>query len=276
MNMPQAASLHPDNLIFLQQHVYTRSGIVLADDKQYLLEARLGPLVRDLGMRSLDDLCAVLRASANSTLHNDVVEAMTTNETYFFREPQHFDALRDCILPELIEARRDTRKLTFWSAAASSGQEAYSLAMLLLEKGLEDWNIQIVGTDLSGRMLRQAESGRYSQIEVNRGLPVSMLLRHFRKVGLNWEIGPGARKMTHFRSFDLRSNLAVLGPFDVVLCRNVLIYFDLDTRRKILRGIHGTLFRGGRLLLGCADSTGPPEAYFSPEKAGSATIYVAQ
>jgi chemotaxis protein methyltransferase CheR len=267
--------MQPASLSFLQRHVYERSGIVLGEDKTYLLESRLAPLVRDLGMQSLDHLCAVLRASGGSSLHDQVVEAMTTNETYFFREPQQFELLRRVILPELIEFRRDTRKLTIWSAASSSGQEAYSLAMLLLEMGLADWHIQILGTDLAQRMVAQAERGRYSQLEVNRGLPAPLLLRYFRRVGLEWEVREEVRRMASFRKFDLRSSLSVLGPFDIVFCRNVLIYFDQETKHNILREIHGTLFRGGRLLLGSTETAPPAAHQYTRDIAGNAAVYVA-
>ncbi len=274
--IPAAEPIKQENLSFLRQYVYAGSGIVLDAEKQYLVEARLTPVARQRGLGSLDDLCAALRASPDSPLHREVVDAMTTNETYFFREPQQFDALRGSILPEIIESRRDTRRLRFWSAASSTGQEAYSLAMLLLEKGLEGWDIQIVGTDLSDRVLRRAEAGLYSQLEINRGLPVPMLLRHFRRVGLEWEVSAEVRRLTRFLRFDLRSSMRALGPFDAVLCRNVLIYFDPPTRQKILGEIYGTLFRGGRLLLGASEGAVPPAAGFTRVAAGNAVMYVAQ
>jgi chemotaxis protein methyltransferase CheR len=274
MTPATGGGLQPENLAFLQQHVYTKSGIVLDGDKQYLMEARLWPLVRARGLASLNDLCAAMRVAGDGSLDRDVVEAMTTNETYFFREPAQFDALRTVLLPELVESRRDTRRLSFWSAASSSGQEAYSLAMLLLEMGLEGWTIQILGTDLNSRMLRQAESGRYSQLEVNRGLPAQLLVRYFRRVGLEWEIHERARRLVRFQSFDLRARMSGLGPFDLVLCRNVLIYFDLPTRQKIIAEVYGTLFRGGRLLLGGSE-TAATAGGFGRRSVGGTTVYVA-
>ncbi len=248
---------------------------MLDAEKQYLLEARLAPILRERGLASLNELCELLRSNRSSPLHNQVVEAMTTNETYFFREPGHYEALRQSILPELIVQHSSTRKLTCWSAASSTGQEAYSLAMMLLEMGLGGWNIEILGTDLAARVLRQAESGRYSQLEVNRGLPVMLLLKYFRRVGLDWELNEDVRKMVRFRSFDLRSGMRSLGPFDIVFCRNVLIYFDMPTKRRILEEIHGSLFRGGYLLVGATEAGLPTSDRFTRRAIGGAVVYVA-
>jgi chemotaxis protein methyltransferase CheR len=267
--------LPPEHLAYLQQQVYAGSGIVLDTEKQYLLEARLAPILRERGLASLDALCDVMRSTPASPLHRQVVEAMTTNETYFFREPAQYQALADGILPEIIELRRATRKLSFWSAAASAGQEAYSLAMMLLEKGLSDWHIDILGTDLSTRVLAQAQSARYSQLEVNRGLPVTMLLKYFRRVGLEWEVKEEVRRMVRFRPFDLRSGMRSLGPFDVVFCRNVLIYFDMATKKRILEGIHGSLFRGGHLLVGTTEAGLPPGDRYQRQTIGNTVVYVA-
>jgi len=200
---------------------------------------------------------------------------MTTNETYFFREPAHYQALREGILPALIEQRRATRKLSFWSAASSAGQEAASLAMMLLEMGLEGWNIEILGTDLSTHVLKQAQSGRYSQLEVNRGLPVTLLLKYFRRAGLQWELKEEVRRMLAYRAFDLRSGMRSLGPFDVVFCRNVLIYFDMVTKKHILEEIHGSLFRGGYLLVGTTEAGLPPGNRYQRQTIGNTVVYVA-
>jgi chemotaxis protein methyltransferase CheR len=269
------ATIHPENLSFLQRHIYAGSGIVLANEKHYLLEARLAPIVREQGLGSLDDLCALLKATQESPLHHRVVEAMTTNETYFFREPAHYQALRDVILPELLRTRQVSRKLSFWSAAASTGQEAYSLAMMLLEMGEPDRDTEILATDLSDRVLERARSGRYSQLEVNRGLPAPLLIKYFRRVGLEWELKEEVRRMVRFQPFDLRSKMRALGPFDVVLCRNVLIYFDLETKKDILTEIHGSLFRGGYLLLGTTELGAPVGDSFGRQTVGDTIAYVA-
>jgi chemotaxis protein methyltransferase CheR len=264
-----------DHISYLRQQVYAGSGIVLDTEKQYLIEARLAPILRERGLASLIQLCDVMRSAQSSPLHAQVVEAMTTNETYFFREPAHYDALRQTILPELMELRAGTRRITCWSAASSTGQEAYSLAMMLLEMGLGGWSIDILGTDLSSRVLKQAETGRYSQLEVNRGLPVTLLLKYFRRVGLEWELKEEVRRMVRFRTFDLRSAMRSLGPFDVVFCRNVLIYFDQPTKKRILEEIHGSLFRGGYLLVGTTEAGLPAGDRFRRHAVGSAVVYVA-
>jgi chemotaxis protein methyltransferase CheR len=274
MTTPES-SIHPDNFTFLQQHVYSGSGIVLETEKHYLLEARLGPLAREQGLNSIDELCVLLRANPRSPLNLQVVEAMTTNETYFFREPAHYQALRDVILPQVMRTRQTVRKMSFWSAAASTGQEAYSLAMLLLEMGVDSSSIDILGTDLSNRALERAQSGRYSQLEVNRGLPAALLLKYFRREGLAWQLKEEVRRIVRYRSFDLRSNMRALGPFDVVLCRNVLIYFDLGTKKKILDEIHGCLYRGGHLLLGTTEAGSPVGDGYRRQAAGDVTAYMA-
>lgn len=271
-----STAIHTDNYRFLQEHVRTHAGIVLEGNKHYLFESRLTPLVRQLGLESINDLCALLRATRGADIGRQVAEAMTTNETYFFRDPAHYDAIRTVLLPRLKLEKRDTGKLRFWSAASSTGQEAYSLAMLLLEEGLEDWNIQILGTDFSSQIVERARSGRYHQIEVNRGLPASMLVKHFRRSGVDWQLSERVRNMVRFETIDLRASLRALGPFDLVFCRNVLIYFDAATRKSIIDGIHGTLFRGGWLLLGAAEAAYGAEDRFERTTAGSTTLYVAR
>lgn len=251
-----AVEMHPESYRFLQDYVYRESGIVLDGDKRYLLEARLTPIMQQMRLASLNDLCAILGSPVdNAVLKRQVVEAMTTNETFFFRDPAQYDALRSSVIPNLIAQRQDTRKMNFWSAASSSGQEAYSLAMMLLEMGLGDWRIKIQGTDLSTQMAERSRAGKYLQIEVNRGLPVAYLLKYFTRVGLEWQLKNEVRRMVDYTTFDLRQSMSARGPFDVVFCRNVLIYFDIEAKRKILDQIHGTLFRGGYLLLGGSETT---------------------
>ncbi len=248
-------ALHPENYGYLRDYVYRESGIVLDGDKHYLLEARLMPIVTQMRLGDLNALCDTLRSAGGILLKQQVVEAMTTNETFFFRDPAQYEVLRRTVLPALIEQRRDTRKMSFWSAASSSGQEAYSLAMMLREMGVGDWRIKILGTDLSQRMLERARTGKYLQIEVNRGLPVGYLVKYFTRAGLEWQLKDEVRRMVEFAAIDLRQSLSAMGPFDLVFCRNVLIYFDLAAKKKILEQIHGTLFRGGYLLLGGSETT---------------------
>jgi chemotaxis protein methyltransferase CheR len=266
----------PENYKFLQNHIYAEAGIVLGADKHYLFEARLDPIVRQLRLASIDDLCTLIRTRRDLPASRQVVEAMTTNETYFFRDPGHYDAIRNVLFPRLKEERRDTKKLRFWSAASSTGQEAYSLAMLILEEAFQDWNIQILGTDFSLPVVERARSGKYQQIEVNRGLPTPLLIKHFRRSGVDWQLSDTVRRMVSFETIDLRKSMRALGPVDLVFCRNVMIYFDDQTKRKILKEIHGTLFRGGWLLLGGAETAFGSEDWFEKRTVGSATVYIAR
>lgn len=268
--------INAENYRYLQEHVYSQSGIVLDADKHYLFESRLTPLVRHMSLGSINDLCALLRATRDGEVWRKVVEAMTTNETYFFRDPVQYDAIRKVFLPRLKQERADTKRLRVWSAAASSGQEAYSLAMILAEEGFGDWNVQIVGTDYSSAMVERARAAKYQQIEVNRGLPAAMLVKYFRRAGMEWQLSDALRKMARFETIDLRASMRALGPFDLVFCRNVLIYFDRETKAKILKEIHGTLYRGGWLLLGGAETAFGIEEWFDRENVGSVTVYVAR
>ncbi len=277
MNSPTpAVEIHSENYRFLQKHVYSEAGIVLGEDKHYLFESRLDPIVRQLGLASINDLCALLRATGGTEAGRQVVEAMTTNETYFFRDPGQYDAIRTVLVPRLKEDRRDAKKLRFWSAAASTGQEAYSLAMLLLDQSLNDWNIQILGTDYSSKVVERARSARYQQIEVNRGLPATLLVKHLHRCGVDWQLSDAVRRMVRFETIDLRRSMRALGPFDLVFCRNVMIYFDAETKKNIMKEIHGTLFRGSWLLLGGAEAAFGVEEWFEKQTVGTATVYVAR
>lgn len=268
--------IHSENYRFLQEHVYSQAGIVLAMDKHYLVDSRLTPIVRKLGLDSINDLCALLRATWQPELGRQVVEAMTTNETYFFRDPGHYDAIKNALLPRLKQERQQTKKLRFWSAAASTGQEAYSLAMLLLESGLSDWNIEILGTDFCSQVIERARSGKYHQIEVNRGLPAALVTKHFSRSGVDWQLNEPVRRMARFETIDLRKSMSALGPFDMVFCRNVMIYFDGETKMKIFKEIHGTLLRGGWLLLGGAETAFGVDEWFDRQIVGTAIVYVAR
>jgi chemotaxis protein methyltransferase CheR len=267
------ALVSAENYAFLQKYIYQASGIVLDSGKHYLIESRLMPIVYQEKLPSLDELCARLRSKSFPQLRQQVVEAMTTNETLFFRDASPFEALRNHIIPQLKEKRATSRKLTFWSAAASSGQEAYSLAMMLLEMGLGDWKIEILGTDLSEQILEKARLGKFMQLEVNRGLPAPYLVKYFRRAGLDWELKEEVRKMVRFQRFDLRQNMGGLGSFDVVFCRNVLIYFDVETKKQILKQIRSVLVRGGYLLLGGAETTLNLDDNFERTPVGKAIVY---
>jgi chemotaxis protein methyltransferase CheR len=268
--------IFPENYRFLQQHVYSRVGIVLEDNKHYLFESRLAPIVKQLGLASINELCAFLHTERNAEIEQQVDEAMTTNETYFFRDPAQYEAIRTVLLPKLREERRDSRVLRFWSAASSTGQEAYSLAMLLLEEGLANWNIQILGTDYSSRVVKRAQSGIYQQIEMNRGLPTSLLVKHFRRLDMDWQLRETVRRMARFERIDLRKSMNALGPFDLVFCRNVMIYFDDETKRNVMKQLHRTLTRGGWLLLGGAETAFGLDEWYERKTVGNTTVYIAR
>lgn len=268
-----SAGITPDNYAFLQQYIYRESGIVLDAGKQYLLDARLSPIVKDAKATSINDLCALLRAIHPATLKRAVVEAITIHETLFCRDTAAFDALKTLILPGLRNLRASTRRLSIWSAAASSGQEAYSVAMLLLELGLGSWQIDILGTDLSHQILDRARLGRFAQIEISRGLPASYLVKYFKRHGLEWEVCEPVRRMVRFQQLDLREVPRSFGTFDLALCRNVLIYFDLDTKRKIVQSIRANMASGGMLLLGSAETLMNLDAGFERKLAGIAAYY---
>jgi chemotaxis protein methyltransferase CheR len=233
-----------------------RSGLMLSSDKAYLLESRLLPVVRRRNMKSLDELVATLRSRPEEELVRDVVEAMTTNESSFFRDLKPFDQFREFILPELMKVRTGRRTLRIWSAACSSGQEPYSLAILLSEHKdkLAGWQIEIVATDLSTEILEKAQAGVYTQFEVQRGLPIQLLVKYFRQEGERWRIDPAIAAMVRFRYLNLLEDFTHLGQFDVVFLRNVLIYFDLPTKTVVLDRIARVLQPDGYLYLGGAET----------------------
>lgn len=276
MPVTESQAILSENYRFLQEHVYAQSGIVLEKDKHYLFESRLLPIAARLGLGSIDELCAVLRDDQKNELSRQVVEAMTTNETYFYRDPAHYAAIRSGLLPRLREQRREGRRLRFWSAAASTGQEAYSLAMTLLEEAFADWDIQIMGTDFSARVIARARAARYQQIEVNRGLPVSLLIKYFTRAGVEWQLHDEPRRLARFEEIDLRQNIRALGIFDLIFCRNVMIYFDSATRIKLLEQLRDCLEPGGWLLLGVAESANEITRWFDRQTIAGATVYVAK
>ncbi len=248
--------MKPADFEFLSQLVNKRSGLVLAEDKAYLLESRLMPVARKRGMKGLEDLISTIRTSEEEGLLREVTEAMTTNESFFFRDIKPFDTFRDVILPDLLENRAAKKSFRIWCAAASSGQEPYSLAMVMKEQAakLTGWTYEIVATDISTEMLAKAEKGIYSQFEVQRGLPIQMLLKYFKKANDVWEIDPSLRDMVTFKEFNLLNDPKVLGVFDVVFCRNVLIYFDQATKTRILDWSSRMIPADGRLFLGGAET----------------------
>ena len=241
---------------FLRKSLRERSGLMLSADKQYLVESRLLPIARKAGLATLGELVAVLRRGDSECLMTMVVEAMTTNETFFFRDKVPFENLRTAVLPALLAARRPTRRIRIWSAAASSGQEPYSLAMTIkeLEDTLAGWRIEIVATDLAGGVLEKAQAGIYSQFEIQRGLPIQLLIKYFSKVGDMWQIAPELRAMVKFKQLNLLSDFSSLGTFDLIFCRNVLIYFDQDTKTSVLNRLARVTAADGYLILGAAET----------------------
>ena len=242
---------------FIRALLKQRSGLMLAADKEYLVESRLMPVAQRHRIRDLCELTQLLRGDADGTLTADVVEAMTTNETFFFRDRIPFEQVRDFVLPSLMAAREHTRRIRIWCAAASSGQEPYSLAMGIREMApaLKDYCIEILATDLSNDVLEKAKAGIYSQFEVQRGLPIQLLLKYFTQAGEMWQIAPQIRSMVQFRKLNLLSDFSRLGRFDLIVCRNVLIYFDQPTKTDVLDRLARTIAPDGFLVLGAAETT---------------------
>jgi chemotaxis protein methyltransferase CheR len=233
-----------------------RSGLVLTRDKAYLLESRLLPVARKRNMRSLDELIALLRGRPDGELVRQVVEAMTTNESFFFRDIKPFDQFRAYVLPQLLKTRAGKKSIRIWSAACSSGQEPYSIAMILAEERarLQGWTVELVATDLSTEILEKAQAGLYSQFEVQRGLPIQLLVKYFKQQGDRWHIDPSIRAMVKFRCLNLLDDFTPMGHFDVVFCRNVLIYFDQQAKTLVLDRIARMLPADGFLYLGGAET----------------------
>ncbi|WP_181703211.1 CheR family methyltransferase [Chthonobacter albigriseus] len=246
----------PAEYDYLRQFLKQRSGLVLSNEKQYLIESRLLPVARKSGLASITALVAKLRDPRESMLADAVVEAMTTNESFFFRDKVPFDHFTQVMMPAMLERRAMKRQIRIWCAAASTGQESYSLAMCLKEMGskLAGWRIEIVGTDISNEVLDRAKAGVYSQFEVQRGLPIQMLLKYFVQNGDQWTISNELRSMVQWKKFNLLESFAGLGQFDIVFCRNVLIYFDQPTKADILSRVSKTMTPDGFLVLGAAET----------------------
>ncbi|SFG69697.1 CheR family methyltransferase [Methylobacterium gossipiicola] len=241
---------------FLRGYLKTRSGLALSGEKRYLIESRLGPVCRRFNLATLHDLANALKNGRDGAIEKAVVEAMTTNETFFFRDQAPFDLFRDVLLPEAMARRAAQRRIRIWCAAASTGQEPYSLAMLLREAAprLAGWSVDLIATDLSTEVLEKARAGLYSHFEVQRGLPVQLLIKHFEQVGEQWRISAPLRQMVDFRPLNLLHSFDALGTFDIVYCRNVLIYFDAATKGDVLARIGASLAPDGALLLGAAET----------------------
>ncbi|MFO1010992.1 MAG: protein-glutamate O-methyltransferase CheR [Planctomycetota bacterium] len=268
-------SINTTDFAFLQTLVRERSAIVLDPGKEYLAESRLAPIARGAGLPGIGELVAKLRTDPRGTLTDKVIEAMTTNETSFFRDVHPFEALRLNILPDLIKARANERTLNLWCAASSSGQEPYTIAMLIRENfpALIEWRIRFIATDISQEMLRRSRDGIYSQLEVNRGLPAKYLVKYFEKRGSDWQIKADLRSMIEFKELNLIKPWPAMPPLDVVFIRNVLIYFDLPTKRAILGNIRKVLRPDGYLFLGGAETTLSLDESFKRAQVGPTWCY---
>jgi chemotaxis protein methyltransferase CheR len=247
--------LTPQDFDFLREMLRQRSGLVLSAEKQYLAESRLLPVARKHGLASLTELVARLKGAA-APLDVDVVEAMTTNESSFFRDKGPFELFRTVIMPALLAARAREKRIRIWCTAAATGQEPYSLAMCLkgLGSALAGWRVEILATDISNQVLEKARAGIYSQFEVQRGLPIQSLVKFFTQVGEAWQVAPEIRATVQFRPLNLLNDFSSLGVFDLVFCRNVLIYFDQDTKTSVLNRIARQMPADGFLVLGAAET----------------------
>jgi chemotaxis protein methyltransferase CheR len=245
----------PSDYEYLRKLLKERSGLDLSADKQYLVESRLVPLARRASLPGIPELVVKMKGGADA-LTADVVEAMTTNETFFFRDKIPFDHLKEAILPALIQARAARRALRIWCAASSTGQEPYSIAMCLKEAGhlLAGWRTEIIATDLSLGVLEKSKAGIFSQFEVQRGLPIQMLVKYFTQNGELWQLNAEIRGMVQHRQLNLLQDFSHLGMFDIIFCRNVLIYFDQPTKANIFERIARMLEPDGVLALGAAES----------------------
>lgn len=250
--------MNPQDFEFLKEFLKTRSGIVLSADKLYLVESRLTPVARELGFPGIDELIGALKNTADESLKTRITDAMTTNESFFFRDQTPFDNLKDHVLPPMIAARKakGQNRIRIWSAACSSGQEPYTIAMMLLENKdkFGDMSFEILATDLSTEIVDKAKDGAYSQFEVQRGLPIQLLVKYFTQTETAWQISEEIRKMVRFQTFNLLDSYGVLGKFDIIFCRNVLIYFDQDTKGAILGRMADISAPDASLFLGGAES----------------------
>lgn len=256
----------PQDFAYLASFIRERSGIVLPPDKAYLVESRLQPLATEYKFGSFGELVSALKLSRHERLARAVVELMTTNETQFFRDKRPFELLRDHVLPQLMETRSKGRPLRIWSAACSAGQEPYSIAMTIKESAarLAAWPVEIVGTDISSTILAKARSGVYSQFEVQRGLPIHLLVRYFTQTEAQWIIRSDIRDMVHFREHNILEDASRLGSFDIVFCRNVLIYFDTPTKKEVLQRIGRAMATDGVLFLGGTETVIGITSSFEP------------
>ena len=250
-------AISPQEFNVLRNFLATYSGLYLTDDKTYLAQARLPQVAKNYNMRSLHDLINAMGSPTAIKMREDIAEAMATPETFFFRDTKPFDIIKQDILPPLVAARSAIKTLRIWCAACSSGQEPYSIAMMLNEMGLwqQGWRIEIWATDFSKKILDRAKAAEYTQFEVQRGLPIQLLVKYFEKDGAVYKIKQDLKSKIQFQEFNLLQPMAGFRPFDIILCRNVLFYFDVPNKRKVLdQGIATCLAKDGALFLGTAET----------------------
>lgn len=269
-------SVTAEDFTFLADMLREQSAISIAAGKEYLVESRLTPVARAIGAADVTELISQLRKPfPDPKVREQVIEAMTTNETSFFRDRHPFDALHSDVIPEVIERKGTDHRLNIWSAASSTGQELYSIAMLLESEfpQLAGWDIKLHGTDLSNEVLAKARRGHFSTLEVNRGLPAQMLAKYFSREGADYVIDAGIRSRCRFDQMNLAGMWPLLPIFDIVFCRNVLIYFELDVRREILTKIRKSLVKGGYLFLGTSETTVGLADGYTAVRCGNAVAY---
>jgi len=266
-------TLSAADFAFVSALVRREAAIVLAPGKEYLVEARLIPVARQVGAGSVGEFLANLQRRPNPADQRRIIDALTTNETSWFRDREPFSALTDVVLPELVRTRGTNRNLRLWSAASSSGQEAYSLAITLQENLPSGWAYEIMGSDISTEMIKRAEAAEYSQVEVNRGLPAAQLVQYFERAGAHWRITPALRRNVSFKLMNLTAPLPSMPPFDVIFLRNVLIYFDVATKKSVLRNVARLLRPDGWLFLGAAETTIGIDDNYERVAAGRTSAY---
>jgi len=248
--------MKPGDFEYLANFLKSSSGLVLGADKMYLVESRLLPITRKRNLPGLTELVQEIRLGKDQNLIQDVMEAMTTNESFFYRDKMPFDNLRAEVLPNFLISRQSQRQLRIWSAAASTGQEPYSIAMVLKEMAasFQGWRVDIMGTDISREVLEKARAGMYSQFEVQRGLPIQMLVKYFKQIGEMWQVDSALRAMVQLKEGNLLSSFSGMGTFDIIFCRNVLIYFDHATKKDVLERMAKQMPDDGVLFLGAAET----------------------
>ena len=273
--MPSAAASSSADYAYLRNLVFEQSQNVLDPSRDYLFETRLAKLLRNQGMTHIEELVQHLRLKRDSNLERSIAEAMTINETSFFRDSRPFELLRTELLSVLIENRRNTRTLRIWSAACSTGQEAYSTGMLLLEHfpQLANWNVKIEGTDISSEVVHRCQSGSYHRIEMNRGLPARNIVRFFDHYGEDWTVKPELKRLCNFRVANLCGNqLPFTEKFDLIFLRNVMLYFSQESRKKLLANVHRLLAPDGLLFLGSSEQPADPSIW-TPTLAGGTCYF---